>query len=160
MDHAVDYHHLYEGGPFVPTYVLLDEFSTPVSAGSVNGTTADGTGQVRTVTDSANYMSVTEANGLITSTVVAGSAHIWHAGLTTKTGLAIGWRVRILANPQVTVGADSNQSTGLRNGIYFYVSNILRVMFDGVFGSALSKVYSYDTDYDVVVVGATVVVVV
>ena len=54
------------------SYLLKDEFTTTVAAGSVNGTTADGTGQTRTVTDTGSRLSI-DANGLLFSGLAAGA---------------------------------------------------------------------------------------
>lgn len=72
------------------SYLLYDMFTTARAAGSVNGTLAEPTGQVRTVVDTNSKLSITGgvANVAIGG-VGAGNPGLWYPSMTRQAGLIL-----------------------------------------------------------------------
>lgn len=92
-------------------YTLYDRFSTALAAGSVNGTLAD-TGQVRTVIDTNNVLSI--AGGVAsfaTGGVSAGNPGLWYPQMVRVSGMAL-LGVIIVSGQVQEFGWDNSQVAG------------------------------------------------
>src|SRR5690349_15497522 len=78
------------GSNIASLYRLLDQFNTPRSAGAINGTQAEPTGQARTVTDTNSKLSI---SGGVASFATGGAGNadpgLWWTIQTRTTGKAL-----------------------------------------------------------------------
>lgn len=80
----------HSGGGSGVLYTLLDQFTTAISAGAVNGTGAEPTGQTRTVTDTNSKLSIAGgAANFATGGVGAGDPGLWYPSMTRVVGLIV-----------------------------------------------------------------------
>lgn len=91
-------------------YTLYDNFNTPLAAGSVNATTAEPSGQARTVTDANSKLSI--AGGVAsfaTGGVGAGNPGLWYPQMTRAAGLALLMDLVYVSGNVIVVGWDTDQ---------------------------------------------------
>lgn len=99
-------------------YLLRDDFSDTLAAGSVNGTLAvPGPGGARVVTDTENKLSLSGGNCVFASGKASpawGDPAIWYAGIVRAVGRLLITKINVSAfnTNGMMIGFDSNQSGG------------------------------------------------
>lgn len=84
------------GSTISPPYLVRDQFTTNLSAGSVNGTLAEPGPGTRTVVDSGNHLSIA-SNRVVASAAAANDDPILHyGGRTPQAGLTAKWTLRFV----------------------------------------------------------------
>ena len=109
-------------------YLLRDKFGFSAAAGSVNGTTADPTGQTRTVTDTNNKLSITGGvASFATGGVGVGDPGLWYPAMTRRVGQVYLSRVTNSgAAPSHSYNGWFNGATSSFSNIIFFISNQIR----------------------------------
>lgn len=92
-------------------YWVYDAFSDDKAAGSVNGTNSTG-GQLRTVNDTGNVLSITGGKASLAAGSADGNPGLWYPSTTRIVGrlLIIEFNATILASKIVEMGLDTNQA--------------------------------------------------
>jgi hypothetical protein len=106
------------------SYILNDSFLGTVAGGGVNGTLAT-TGQIRTVTDTGNKMSIGGGKlNFAVGGVGNGNPGIWYPLITRAFGRTLlGYITPTLGGGDHNFGWDGNQGTTISDGIRFGVSS-------------------------------------
>ena len=104
-------------GAGVPVkWLLRDEFTDTVAAGSVNATTATPTGGARTVTDTNSKISV--GSGVLDfATGEAVNDGIWYAAMSRVAGKVVVIDITVSATARLRAGWDANQAGGITGGV-------------------------------------------
>jgi len=132
-------------------YIIRDEFTTAIVAGSIEGTLATPGPGTRKVIDTGVALSI--ANGRCKASTVAASGNpgLWYGSHSRKTGLAMLAKMESAGN-RLYVGFDSNQ-TGLPDinaGICFHAA-AGNVMYDNSVTTNLGQ-FVLNTEYEIVVI--------
>lgn len=113
-------------------YLLRDTFSTPLAAGSVNGTLAD-TGQARTVVDSTSVLSITGGKATFASSAISsGDPGLWYPSQARVAGKMLIGVMNIIAGSEGDIGFDSNQAGNLNNGFRLVQNTVQVIITDAV----------------------------
>lgn len=137
-----------QGGGSSNRWRLLDQFTTPRAAGSVNGTPADGTGQIRTVVDTNLKLAVTNNTASFsTGGVTNGNPGIWYPQMTRLPGLALFTRINYSTIEDILFGWDTDQiSVPAANGIYSRTGGVFA--YDAATPILVAPVLVTATNYD------------
>jgi hypothetical protein len=112
-------------------WVLYDKFTTALTAGNVNGTSAEPVGGARTVTDTNSKITI--AGGVLNfATGEAANDGVWYTSLARalgKTFLAIVTPANTGGTPNF--GWDNNTSGVIRTGIYFAAAGVINALVAG-----------------------------
>lgn len=116
------------------SYLLLDKFTTPLSAGSVNGTNAEPGPGTRLVTDTGNVLSIASDEMQVTAHTGSFDPRVYFAESTPRTG---GYTyINRLNNPSAVStlrwGANNNTTGSARRLSFSISSTVLRVHEDAV----------------------------
>lgn len=105
-------------------YLFYDDFRTALSAGAINGTSAEPTGGVRTVVDTLSKLTISGAKlKFATGGGAANDPGLWLAGVSSTPGLAC--KASIFYSAQgLEAGFDSGQSGAISEGIRFSTSTL------------------------------------
>jgi CSLREA domain-containing protein len=114
-------------------YNLYDQFTTNRSAGTLNGTSAEPFGGIRTVADTNNVLSITGSIlNFATGGLSAGDPGIWYPSLPRSSGLTIiGSITPTVSGNAVLFGFDNNNSGNVNGNALQFASNDLRVFETG-----------------------------
>jgi hypothetical protein len=116
--------------PFVAdAWILRDEFTTPLAAGSVHGTTSEPSGHTRTVTDTENKLSI--ADGKLTfsggkASPAWGDPAIWYPSVARAAGVSI---ILDITPTDATTSAEFGFDSGQSGNI---VGNAMRITGDTI----------------------------
>jgi hypothetical protein len=128
----------------VNSYLLYDKFTTTVAAGSVNNTSAEPTGGVRTVTDTNSKISI--ASGLLSfATGEAANSGIWYPTQARKAGRTLLSLVNTTGAASVTFGWTVAANTTTQETIRLAASNALHQVSDATVITI--GTYTNNTDY-------------
>ena len=131
------------------SYILNDKFLTDVAAGSVNGTSAEPTGGVRTVTDTNTVLSI--SSGLLTlSTGGAVNTGLWYPIQTRRAGKVLLGTLNTNGASQTRFGWTTAQTAATIEGISLGSSSAIVLVKDAT-GTACGT-YSSGTDYNLAMV--------
>lgn len=129
-------------------YLLYDEFTTALSAGSVNGTSAEPVGGVRTVTDTNVKISITGGVANF-ATGAAANSGIWYPVQQRVVGKALLIDFNVLsASGRVYFGWDTNQAGSVVEGFDTGPTALLRILSNATaieVGAAISYATWYQT---------------
>ncbi len=134
-------------GKSINNYTLNDQFITDVAAGSVNGTTAEPVGGVRTVTDTNSKISVTGGK-LDIQAGTAANEGILYPIQTRVAGKILLSTQNISALPGSSSGWDSNTSGAIGSGIRMGTSNAVTIISGG---SSVGTGYTFTTNTDYII---------
>ena len=131
-----------------PAFLLRDDFTDTVAAGSVNGTlaTPGGTGtaaqRTRKVVDSATHLAISGGNCAIDGgTGAQGDPGLWHGGFTRIAGRMMIWRELAWVGANQVVGWDGGQSGGLNQAVYQPSANVIHWNITTLLVHAVVKSY-------------------
>lgn len=134
------------------SYLLRDEFTTPLAAGSVNGTAAEPGPGTRVVVDTANGVTITGGNLSLTGFTGLNDPGYWLDGIARVAGRLLKQQFNRTAIRRSRVGWDSAQGGSIReNSFRFNVGGVLSIF------TATSQIIGVatwvaNTDYECVVV--------
>jgi hypothetical protein len=118
------------------TYSLLDQFTTDLVAGSVNGTAAEPTGGNRSVTDTNAKISIAGSK-LSFATGEAANDGIWYGSVTRAAGTVLLAEITPAnTSAGASFGFDSNTSGAINDALVFGASGALQVIPNG--GTAIT----------------------
>jgi len=126
---------LLSGGDEV-LYLLRDEFTDTLAAGSVNGTPATPTGGARTVVDTNSKISVAASVLSFATGAVANDGVWWSVNSRTAGRLLLARVTPSDTNGIAVIGWDSNQSGAILDSIRFAAAGAIQIVANG--GTAIS----------------------
>lgn len=135
-------------------YLLRDEFTTNLAAGSVNGTAAEPGPGTRVVVDSENKLSI--AGGLLTFaggpvTPTYGNPAIWYPAITRASGIVLLGELNIASGSNMVFGLDVD-TVGIINGNgIIFAGTVLKLYENTTFGPIVGS-FATATDYKVAMV--------
>lgn len=114
-------------------YLLQDLFTTARSAGSVNATAAEPTGQTRTVTDGNNVLSITGGKiSFATGGVGQGNPGLWYSSIITVGGMMLIGQITQTASGTGSIGWDTDQTALINDCIRIPSGTIISVIANSV----------------------------
>jgi hypothetical protein len=130
----------------VNSYLLYDKFTTTVAAGSVNNTSAEPTGGVRTVTDTNSKLSISSGvASFVTGGVGVGDPGLWYPTQARKAGRTLLSLVNTTGAASVTFGWTVAANTTTQETIRLAASNALHQVSDATVITI--GTYTNNTDY-------------
>lgn len=135
------------------TVLLEDAPIVAIAAGSLNGTLATDSINVRTVTDTTNKLVTTVANGFeFTGVSAQGNPGLWYPSIARQGGLAVATRIKPVSGTiQHRAGIDSDQTGDILDGIYASLGG-LNAFFVGSARTILNGVYVVGASYDAITI--------
>jgi len=124
------------------TYLLRDEFNSPLAAGSVNGTAAEPGPGIRTVTDTNSKISVS-SGALVFGAGTGSSDGIWYSSLARAVGKMVLCRL-VFTTKLLEFGWDVSAGINVTDSILFNTGDTLSVRLDGTVmavGTAAASTY-------------------
>jgi hypothetical protein len=114
-------------------YALRDLFTAALAAGSVNGTTAEPTGQTRTVTDTNNKLSITSGVlNFATGGAGAGDPGLWYPAQTTVLGtVLLGNITPGSTSPAGSIGWDTAAAGIIQDCLSLITGSVLQAVAAG-----------------------------
>src|SRR3989339_414385 len=110
-------------------YSLNDEYTTDLTAGNVNGTSAEPTGGVRTITDTNSKLSISLGNLVLTTGGSAGNPRLSYALESRSSGKVL--MTSFTASGRNAFGWDSAVASGVFEGYRLLMGNGLNVYRNG-----------------------------
>ena len=106
------------------TYLLYDQFTTDLPAGSVNGTSAEPIGGTRTVTDTNSKLSITGSQLSFASSGTLGEPRISYSIQTRTSGKTLIYKMNKTGGTYSSAGFSTSPSSTVSDvGMYFNGSN-------------------------------------
>lgn len=140
-----------EGGG--PVFLIQDEFHTALTAGNVNGTSAEPGPGTRTVVDTTNELAIVGGQCRISGHNANGDPGTWITAVSRAAGTAALYKYQ--RNTDITFdstcGFDSNQSGAMLVSFpYFYIRETGTFVYPS--NANISTILSADTWYELVIV--------